>query len=81
MNYLNIVLKDDTTSTGGVAYKDETLAAFMDNLAPHERQSLDDVNASLKACGILPITKTNYPEMQYMPYFFGDTQDLRRFGE
>lgn len=81
MHYLNIVLKDDDTKTGGVAYKGEILKAFMDDLAPHERQSLDDVNESLKGCGILPITETNYPEIQYMPYFFSETRDLRRLGE
>lgn len=70
MNYINIILKDDATSTGGVAYKGENLKAFMDDLEPHEKQNLDDVNESLKACGILPITDENYPEIELMTYFF-----------
>lgn len=68
MNDLNIVLKDDATLYGGVAYAGETLIDFINDLEASERQSLDDVNVALIECGILPINKRNYPEIKNLNY-------------
>ncbi|HHP3964848.1 hypothetical protein ACIGHC_12565 [Staphylococcus saprophyticus] len=81
MRYLNIVLKDDEKSNGGVAFAGETLLDFMNDLKPNERQSLDDVNAALIQCGIKPIDAINYPEIKELKYFDIVTRELRRLDE
>lgn len=81
MRYLNIVLKDDEKSNGGVAFAGETLLDFMNDLKPNERQSLYDVNAALIECGINPINTINYPEIKEIKYFDIVTRDLRRLDE
>lgn len=68
MNDLNILLKDDATLYGGVAYAGETLIDFMNDLEASERQSLDNVNVALIECGILPINKNNYPDIKNLKY-------------
>ncbi|MDN0189138.1 hypothetical protein FOC52_14180 (plasmid) [Staphylococcus cohnii] len=81
MRDLNIVLKDDEKSNGGVAFVGETLLDFMNDLKPNERESIDDVNAALIECGIKPINAINYPEIKEMKYFDIVTRDLRRLDE
>lgn len=51
-NIGSIILEDDTTDKGGVAYDGETLVDFMieNNIKPSD--SFFDLNKTLKECGI-----------------------------
>jgi len=53
-----IVLEDDASETGGVAFMGETVLDFMlslDECDVEEMNSVDDLNDALKECGIKPI--------------------------
>lgn len=54
--YAQIILEDDDTSTGGVAFQGETLEDFLEELTDCQTiQTIKDVNKALIECGIKPI--------------------------
>lgn len=57
IDFLDVILKDDQTETGGVAFVGETLKDFIDSvmLKLNYTSSLEKVNAALLECGIKPI--------------------------
>lgn len=54
----DIILRDDGTEKGGVAYKGETLADFIEQLENQKgttgEYTLAEINEMLKECGIEP---------------------------
>lgn len=58
--YAQILLEDDDTPTGGVAFQGETLEDFLEELANNDDcqtiQTIKDVNQALIECGIKPVT-------------------------
>lgn len=59
-NLLNVILKDDTTGTGGTSYDNETLMDFLDEIGLSHDTELNKVNSELVANGIIPINESNY---------------------
>jgi hypothetical protein len=57
-----IELRDDDTETGGVSFRGETLADFIEETDLGYGRSLDEVNKALKECGIMPITERDIPD-------------------
>ena len=53
--YAQILLEDDETLTGGVAFQGETLEDFLEALDCQTIQTIKDVNKALIECGIKPI--------------------------
>ena len=54
--YKQIVLEDDDTPTGGVAFQGETLEDFLEELADSDDiRTIKDVNKALVECGIKPV--------------------------
>lgn len=51
----DIILEDDETSSGGVAFNQERLSDFISDLDENEL-TLEDINKALVECGIKPIT-------------------------
>lgn len=51
-DYKNIILEDDDTPWGGVAYCDETLGEFMDSVGLTKENTMNILNLILKNCGI-----------------------------
>lgn len=62
--------EDDQSPYGGLSHSEETLSEFLDDLEPLEKLSLEDVNITLKSCGILPINESNYPEIKSTNYYW-----------
>lgn len=60
INYLNLILKDDETLTGGTSFHNETLMNFLDETELNYSTDIEIVNGALMVSGILPITKDNY---------------------
>lgn len=60
INYLNLILKDDETLTGGTSFHNETLMNFLDETELNYSTDIEIVNDALMVSGILPITKDNY---------------------
>ena len=54
-DYLDVVLEDDGTETGGVAFNGEMLRDFLDNEECEEVKNIKQANELLKSCGIKPI--------------------------
>lgn len=58
--YNQILLEDDDTPTGGVAFQGETLEDFLEELANNDDcqtiQTIKDINQVLIECGIKPVT-------------------------
>ena len=48
----DIVLEEDSSPTGGIAFEGETLGDFLED---SRNISLADLNHELMACGIMPI--------------------------
>lgn len=70
MNIRNIKLKEDNrVPYGGLSHSEETLEEFMADLKPNEKRTIEDVNLALNECGILQISKINYPEVQNIDCF------------
>lgn len=70
MNICKIKLKEDNrVSYGGLSHSEETLEEFMADLKPNEKRTIEDVNLALNECGILQISKINYPEVQNIDCF------------
>lgn len=55
VGYLDVVLKDDRTPTGGLSHIGETLREFLDSINVSYRTPMKDVNDYLVANGIEPI--------------------------
>ena len=55
-DYKEIVLQDDETETGGLSHSGETLGEFIAEVGDNFK-SLDELNSTLKACGIKTIKK------------------------
>ena len=54
--YLNIVLEDDDTPTGGTAFQDETVGDFIQSLGTELNNcTLEQLNTALIECGIKPV--------------------------
>lgn len=53
--YNQILLEDDDTPTGGVAFQGETLEDFLEALDYQTIRTIKDVNQALIECGIKPI--------------------------
>lgn len=51
----DIILEDDETSLGGVAFNQERLSDFISDL-DENKLTLEDINKALVQCGIKPIT-------------------------
>lgn len=56
-----IELRDDDTETGGISFRGETLADFIEETDLGYGHSLDEVNKALKECGIMPIGEDEIP--------------------
>ena len=54
---LNIVLQDDSSCNGGVAFNGETLKDFLDEMGLSYNTPLRKVNRALKECGIKKIKR------------------------
>lgn len=54
--YSQILLEDDDTPTGGVAFQWETLEDFLEELGCQTIRTIKDVNQVLIECGIKPVT-------------------------
>ena len=54
--YWSYELKDDNTPHGGIAFKGETLADWLEEDG-REFNSLDEINRELQSCGIRPIVR------------------------
>lgn len=54
--YLNIVLEDDDTPTGGTAFQGETVGDFIQSLGTELNNcTLEQLNTALIECGIKPV--------------------------
>ena len=53
--YLDVLLKDDKTETGGMSFMGETLKDFLDELEMDYNTPINEVNKALVDCGIEPI--------------------------
>lgn len=53
--YAQILLEDDDTPTGGVAFQGETLEDFLEELDCQTFRTIKDVNKALSECGIKPV--------------------------
>lgn len=51
----DVMLEDDTTHKGGLAFNGERLSDFISDLDENEL-TLEDINKALVECGIKPIT-------------------------
>lgn len=60
INFLNLILKDDETLTGGTSFHNETLMNFLDEVEMNYSTDIEIVNGALMVSGILPISKENY---------------------
>lgn len=59
-DFRNIILKDDDTAFGGVAFKGETLGDFINGYYPSINPAtfdIDTLNKDLVECGIQPVGK------------------------
>lgn len=54
----SIILEDDDTEYGGVAFTGETLGDFLDDIGDGF-STLEELNTALKECGIKPLTASN----------------------
>lgn len=67
-----IVLKDDATPTGGIAFQGETLYDFIIE-QPEEQQkilidaSFDEINSYLRGCGIMPLEFHEFHKVYKIP--------------
>lgn len=57
MNILDIKLKDDTTSVGGISYTGYTVKDFLDEQGLPYDMPISTLNSMLKLCGIKQISK------------------------
>lgn len=65
MELEHVLLKENGQyACGGLSHSKETLGEFLADLNPLEKRTLEDVNMALNACGILPINKFNYPDIE-----------------
>ena len=56
LDLAEIVLEDDDTPAGGVAFKGETLEDFIEEDDNLDGKDLEVINSALKECGIKPVT-------------------------
>lgn len=56
-NVKDVFLKDDETSTGGVSHANETVGDFCADEDIDLHTSIDDLNNTLKECGIKPVSR------------------------
>ena len=56
--YLDALLEDNDSETGGIAFEGETVMDFMLDCVDENLNSVEDLNIFLKECGINPVTTT-----------------------
>lgn len=79
MRITDVALKENGDyPTGGLAHSHETLGEFMGDLNDMEKNTLEQINCSLEACGLLPINETNYPEVKSIPNYHVMIHDFVR---
>ena len=80
-DYLDVVLKDDKTETGGTSFMGETLKDFLDELEIDYNTPIGDVNKTLVDCGIQPIMfgegKKKRSLNEYLQIFESLIQNIR----
>lgn len=55
--YLNVVLEDDDTPTGGTAFQGETVGDFIQSFGTELHNcTLEQLNTALIECGIKPVS-------------------------
>lgn len=67
MKLAEIELKDDESRYGGKGFSDETFADFAGDVGAKDIEycnTVKDFNELLIICGLLPLTKVNYPNAE-----------------
>ncbi|MGJ7589050.1 hypothetical protein [Staphylococcus shinii] len=67
MKLAELELKDDETKFGGTIFCGETFKDFIEDVDEEDAEhcnTVNDFNELLKICGLLPLTKKNYPNVE-----------------
>ncbi|MDW4023672.1 hypothetical protein QI305_12150 [Staphylococcus saprophyticus] len=67
MKLAELELKDDETKFGGINFCGETFKDFIEDVGEEDIKycnTVNDFNALLQICGLLPLTEKNYPNIE-----------------